>query len=284
MSNVLEVAVEAARAAGEVALKYYHGGFDVTVKPDRSPVTQADREAERVIIHSLRAAFPGYGFLGEEFGAEGNPEIRWIVDPIDGTRNFVRHIPIWAVLIALEERGEITAGVVLNPVTGDLHTARKGGGAFANGERIRVSPIWELGDAFLVYSGLNLIRKCEQWEGFLRLVDGTYRARGFGDYFTYTVLAEGKAEIAVEVDVKPWDLAPLKILVEEAGGRFTDFAGKPTIYSGTALASNGILHDSALAVLNGTRAPRGVGEPSGLPRPRSPSRRASRAPRPGRRS
>jgi histidinol-phosphatase len=253
LSKVLEAAVAAARAAGEIALKYYRSGFAVSIKPDRSPVTQADREAEQAIVEILRAAFPNYGFLGEEFGAQGNPDVRWIIDPIDGTRNFVRHIPIWAVLIALEEQGEITAGAVLNPVTGDLHTAEKGRGAFANGERIHVSPVSGLPDAHLVYSGLHLIRKCDRWEGFLRLVDGTHRARGFGDYFIYTVLAEGKAEIAVEVDVKPWDLAPLKVLVEEAGGRFTDLAGKPSVYSGSALASNGILHDTALALLNPAR-------------------------------
>lgn len=250
MDKVLDVAVEAARAAGDIALKYYRGGFEVTIKSDQSPVTQADREAEQVIIETLQAAFPDYGFLGEEFGAQGNPEVRWIIDPIDGTRNFVRRVPIWAVLIALEERGEITVGVVLNPVTGDLYTARKGQGAFANGERIRVSVISELKDAFLLHGSLNLIRQSGQWEGFVRLVDATQSQRGFGDYLDYLLLAEGKAEIALEVNVKPWDLAPVKLLVEEAGGRFTDYEGKSTIYSGTALATNGRLHREALALLS----------------------------------
>ncbi|MFQ5829285.1 MAG: inositol monophosphatase family protein [Candidatus Methylomirabilia bacterium] len=251
MDKVLDAAVEAARAAGAVALQHYRGRLEVTLKPDQSPVTQADREAERVIVETLRARFPEYGFLGEELGAAGSSEVRWIIDPIDGTRNFVRGIPIWAVLIALEEHGEVTAGVILNPVTRDLHTARKGQGAFVNGEPIRVSTVTELKDAHLVYSGLDLIRRCAQWDGFLRLVDFTSRARGFGDYLTYTVLAEGKAEIAVEVDLKPWDLAPLKILVEEAGGHFTDFAGRPSVYSGSALATNGRLHEEALALLSG---------------------------------
>lgn len=250
MDKVLDVAVEAARAAGDIALKYYRGGFEVTIKSDQSPVTQADREAEQVIIETLQAAFPDYGFLGEEFGARGNPEVRWIIDPIDGTRNFVRRVPIWAVLIALEERGEITVGVVLNPVTGDLYTARKGQGAFANGERIRVSVISQLKDAFLLHGSLNLIRQSGQWEGFVRLVDATQSQRGFGDYLDYLLLAEGKAEIALEVNVKPWDLAPVKLLVEEAGGRFTDYEGKSTIYSGTALATNGRLHREALALLS----------------------------------
>jgi len=250
LDRVLKVAIEAARAAGEVALKYYRDGFQVTIKPDRSPVTQADQEAERAIIEILRSAFPDYGFLGEEFGAQGNREVHWIIDPIDGTRNFVRRIPIWAVLIALEEHGEITIGVVLNPVTGDLYTARRGQGAFANGEPIRVSAISRLQDALLVHASLNLVHKSQHWEGFVRLAEATGMQRGFGDYLDYVLVAEGKAEVVVEADLKPWDLAPMKLLIEEAGGRLTDFTGKPTIYAGTALATNGRLHDRVVALLN----------------------------------
>src|SRR3972149_6453656 len=136
LDRVLEVMIQAARGAAEIALKYFRRGVEVTLKADRSPVTQADREAEQIIVEILGRAFPEHGFLGEELGARGSKEVRWIVDPIDGTRNFVRGIPIWAVLIALEERGEITAGVILNPVSGELWTARRGGGAFLGGERL----------------------------------------------------------------------------------------------------------------------------------------------------
>ena len=211
----LDAAVEAARAAGQVAMKYYRGGFEVMLKPDDTPVTQADREAERAIVELLGRAFPDYGVLGEEFGGAGRRDICWIVDPIDGTKNFVRRIPVWATLIALEEHGEITVGVIHNPVTGDLFSARRGGGAFLNGERIHVS-------------------------------DATERQRGFGDYLGYALVAEGKADLYAELDLKPWDLAPCKLIVEEAGGRFTDWDGRPTIYTGTALATNGRLHDAAL--------------------------------------
>ena len=252
MDRVLQVAVEAARAAGDVALKYFRRGVEVTLKADRSPVTQADREAEQVIVELLGREFPTHGFLGEELGARGSKDVRWIVDPIDGTRNFVRGIPIWAVLIALEERGEITAGVILNPVSGELWTARKGQGAFLGDERLRVSEVSSLEKATLVHASLGPVRRGGHWDGFLRLVDATDRQRGFGDFMCYTVLAEGKAEISVEApDLKPWDLAPVKLLVEEAGGRFTDFAGAPSIYSGTALASNGRLHDAALRLIRG---------------------------------
>ena len=171
------------------------------------------------------------------------------MDPIDGTKNFVRGIPLWATLIALEERGEVTVGVVHNPARGDLYTARRGGGAWKNGERVRVSDVSTLDGAFFVHAGLRLLREAGWWDGFVRLVDATDRQRGFGDYVGYGLLAEGKAEIYMEVDLKPWDLAAPRILVEEAGGRFTDLAGRPTIYSGTALATNGRLHDAVLALL-----------------------------------
>ena len=249
LDRALVAAVDAARAAGTIALGYYHGAFDVTMKPDLTPVTQADREAEQAIIAVLGRAFPDVGVLGEEFGAQGSGERRWIIDPIDGTKNFVRGIPIWATLIALEDAGEVVAGVIHNPVTGDLYTARRGGGAHHNGEPIHVSDLGDLRPASLVHAGLKLLRKAGYWDGFLRLVDATDRQRGFGDYFGYPLVAAGKAEIYLEADLKPWDLAPCKILVEEAGGRFTDFAGRPTIYTGTALATNGRLHDTVLTLL-----------------------------------
>ena len=242
-------ALEAARAAGEIAMKYYRGSFEVTIKADQTPVTQADREAEQAIRGILARATPGAGFLGEEFGEEGSTSYRWIIDPIDGTKNFVRHIPIWAVLIALEEEGQVTTGVVHNPVTGELFWARKGEGAWANGERLRVSTCAAMKDAMLLHSSLNLLKRIGYWDGFVRLVDATSRQRGFGDYYGYCLVAAGKGEIYAEADLKPWDAAPMKILIEEAGGRLTDFEGKPDIYTGSVLATNGLLHDEALRLL-----------------------------------
>jgi histidinol-phosphatase len=242
-------ALEAARAAGEIAMKYYRGGFEVTIKADQTPVTQADREAEKAIRSILARATPGFGFLGEELGEEGSTSHRWIIDPIDGTKNFVRHIPIWAVLIALEEEGQVTTGVVHNPVTGELFWARKGEGAWANGARIHVSPCADMKDAMLLHSSLNLLKRAGYWDGFVRLVDATSRQRGFGDYYGYCLVAAGKGEIYAEADLKPWDAAPMKILIEEAGGRLTDFEGRPDIYTGSVLATNGLLHDEALRLL-----------------------------------
>jgi histidinol-phosphatase len=248
--RALDAAVDAARAAGRIALKYFHGGFEVARKADDTPVTQADREAEQTIVEILGRAFPDYGVLGEEFGGRGPKEVRWIIDPIDGTKNFVRGIGVWATLIALEERGEITVGVIHNPVTSELYTARRGGGAHLNGERIRVSDVAELGRAWFMHAGLGIVRKSGHWDGFARLIDATDNQRGFGDYMGYGLVAEGKVEIYAELGLKPWDLAAPKIVLEEAGGRLTDFAGGTTIYTGTALATNGRLHDAALALLS----------------------------------
>ena len=241
--------VEAACAGGEVALAHFRRGTEATLKPDGSPVTEADRETEEVIARTLGAAFPEHGVLGEELGARGPSERRFIVDPIDGTRNFIRGIPLWATLVALEEHGEVTAGVVYQPVTRDLHTARRGQGAFLNGQRLQVSRIAALEEATLIHGTLGALRREGYWDAFLRLVDSTRLQRGFGDFLCYTMVAEGKGEIALSPGVKPWDLAAVKILVEEAGGRFTDLDGRPTIYSGTALATNGRLHDAVLALL-----------------------------------
>ena len=246
----LEVAIAAVKAAGDVILPYFRTDLRIETKADHSPVTIADRAAEETIIAMLQRHFPTYGVLGEEFGAQpGQEEARWIIDPIDGTSNFIRGIPYFATLLALEQAGEITVGVVYAPACGDLFYAARGQGAFANGERLAVSAIADLSQAMLVHGELNLLLRDGYWEGFTRLVQATARQRGFGDYFGHTFVLRGQAEVMLETDVKPWDLAPLKILAEEAGGRLTDFAGRPTIYSGNAIVSNGHVHEAVLALL-----------------------------------
>ncbi len=249
MDRVLGAMIDAARAGGEVALGHFRRGVEIGLKADRSPVTVADHEAEAAIVESLRRTFPDHGVLGEESGSRGSTERRFIVDPIDGTRNFVRGIPIWAVMLALEEQGAITAGVIWEPIRGNLYAARHGEGAFLNGVRIRVSRVAALGEAMLVHATLNALRRDGLWDGFVRLVDATSRQRGFGDYLCYTTIAEGKAEVALATNVKAWDLAAAKILLAEAGGRLTDARGEDSITRGTALASNGLLHQAALRLL-----------------------------------
>jgi histidinol-phosphatase len=255
LSKILDAAVEAARAAGEIALKYYRSGFDVSIKPDQSPVTQADREAERVIVEILRAAFPDYGFLGEEFGAQGNPDVRWIIDPIDGTRSFVRGIPLWATLIGLEYQGEQVAGVTYIPALKQLFRAMRGDGAYRDSHRIRVSDIGALEESQAFYSSISWFMKGGCRDAFLELVTQTQRQRGFGDFYGFLMVAQGSGEIMVEYGVSPWDVAALKPLVEEAGGECTDWDGTPTILRPDILATNGKLHATALALLKNHRGP-----------------------------
>jgi len=241
--------VEAARAGGAVAVEHYRRGFSVSIKADHSPVTEADREAERAIAAVLRQRCADHGVLGEEHGEQGPRGRRFIIDPIDGTRNFVRRIPTWAVLIGLEEDGQVSAGVVFQPVSGILHTAWRGQGAWRDGERIRVSTVDSLERALVVHSSVNFLKRSAYWEGFLRLSDRTQVQRGFGDFSAYLWVAEGQGEIALSTTVKAWDVAALKVLVEEAGGRLTDLDGRPGIYGSTVCASNGLLHDEALAAM-----------------------------------
>ena len=249
VDRLLEAMVAAARAGGAVALEHFRRGVDVTLKSDRSPVTIADGESERAILATLDRAYPGHGVLAEESGAGGAQGRRFIVDPIDGTRNFARGIPYWAVLIALEEEGTITAGVVHQPVSGETYTARRGQGAHLDGAPIRVSTVRALDEATVAHGTLRVLRRRGRWAGFERLMDATRTTRGFGDFLCYAWLAAGRVEIALGLNLKIWDLAAPKILVEEAGGRLTDLDGADSLTSGTALATNGHLHEIAVALL-----------------------------------
>lgn len=252
MRPELEAAVAAARRAGEVALRHFRSGLAVEAKSDRSPVTEADREAERTIVAALRAAFPEYGVLGEEFGEQGSRERRWIIDPIDGTKSYVRGIPFFATLIALEEEGEVTLGVVHAPATGELLYAARGEGAFdESGARLAVSRRATLRESMVSFGGLEIFRRKGHWGAVERLVESTARQRGYGDYLGSTAVIRGWSEAMLELDVKPWDLAPLKILVEEAGGRLTDFEGRATIHGGSAIVTNGLVHEQVLAAVRG---------------------------------
>ena len=247
---LLEAAQELARRTGMVAKRHFRTTLTVESKRDGSPVTAADRAAEEAARDWVMSRFPEDGILGEEFEAH-RPEAprRWIIDPIDGTQNFVRHIPIWAVLIALEEDGAITAGVIHEPVSGHLYTARRGQGAHLDGAPIHVSPVTTLAEATAAHGTLRVLRRRGRWAGFERLVDVTRTTRGFGDYLCYAWLAAGRVEIALGMNLKVWDLAAPKIVVEEAGGRLTDLDGRDSLTSGTALATNGRLHAEAVRVL-----------------------------------
>ncbi len=253
-----DLMTRAARDAGRIALSYYPdlkaADFTAQViwKSDNSPVTVADREAEAYLRRVLLDAFPGDGFLGEEFGDQpGTTGYRWIVDPIDGTRSFVRGVPHWATLVGLEHDGRSVAGVVYEPVIDRTWRALQGAGAFRDDQPIHVSRIDRLDESSMFYSSLSWFVKAGKTDEFLKLVSRTQRQRGFGDYYGHLLVAQGAGEFMVEHGVHAWDVAALKVIVEEAGGRFTDWNGTPTIHTPDCLASNGRVHDAVLAILRG---------------------------------
>jgi histidinol-phosphatase len=248
-----DAAITAAQKAGQHALAYFDRGVSVEWKSDQSPVTIADRESETILRTDLLKAFPGDGFLGEELGDQpGTTGYRWIIDPIDGTRSFVRNIPIWATLVGLEYRDEPILGIAYLPAMGGtLFRAVRGDGAFRNERRIRVSDIGKLDEAIMFYSSISWFVKAGKQNEFLSLAAQTQRQRGFGDFYGFVLVAQGSGEIMAEHGVKIWDVAGLKVLVEEAGGRFTNWQDEPTIHSPDVVATNGKLHAAALTILQG---------------------------------
>ena len=252
MDRRIEAAIEAARSAGEIALRHFRTELEVESKPDGSPVTVADRECEQRIVEILGARFPDYGFFGEELGEQGSRDgPRWIIDPIDGTKSFVRRIPFFATLIGLEEEGEVVAGVIHAPATGELLQAVRGGGAFdESGTRLRVSETALLSRSMVSFGGMAIFQRLGYWKALESIVAASGRQRGFGDYLGSSMVARGWSEAMLELDVKAWDLAPLQVIVEEAGGRFTDFEGNRTIHGGSAVVTNGRVHDEILQLLS----------------------------------
>jgi len=246
-----EVAVDAAAHAGRLAKRYFDDTFKIEWKADQSPVTAADREAETLLRQILLDAFPKDGFLGEEYGDTlGTSGFRWIIDPIDGTRNFVRRIPIWATLVGLEYKDEQIAGVAVVPSMGLTYRALRGDGAYRNDRPIRVSAVDKLSDALLMYSSLSWFMRAGRQEQFIELTLRTQKQRGFGDFYGFLLVAQGSGEIMVEYGVHAWDVAALKPIIEEAGGRFSDWDGTPSIHRPDVIVSNGKLHDEVLSILN----------------------------------
>ena len=228
----LEIAVAAARQAAELALQYQQG-IEVETKPDDSPVTRADRECERLIAGILTSAFPEDGIFAEEGSrAESRSGRRWIIDPIDGTRDYVRGNPLWANLIALEDTGVVVAGVVNVPGLGLTYTASKGGGAFRNGSPIHPSSKTRAGESVLCFSGFSKLDKLPFRAGLLDWMSQFWAVRALGGAPDAMMVAAGQAEIFIEADAKPWDFAPLKVIVEEAGGVYRNLDGGGSIYAG----------------------------------------------------
>jgi len=239
MTSDLELALRLADVADAISLPRYRTGLAVETKADLTPVTEADRAVERALRELLARERPEDAVLGEEEGVAGSGDRRWIVDPIDGTRNYSRGIPVWATLIALEEDGIVRVGVVSAPALQGRWWAERGAGAFASGERVSVSQVARVEDAVLSFSIENEIPD---------LARRAWHPRGLGDFWAHMLVAEGAVDGAVDaVGVSEWDLAAVQVIVEEAGGRFSDLVGRPRIGSGTAITSNGLLHEELLA-------------------------------------
>ncbi len=249
--NRYDAALAAAEQAGDFALQYFDQGIAIEWKPDDSPVTMADKGAEQLLRQALLGKFPHDGFLGEESGSTaGTSGYRWIIDPIDGTRSFVRGIPIWGTMVGLEFKGALIAGVVRVPAMKQVFHALRGAGAFRDSRRIRVSDIKTLDKAHVYYSSISWFQRVGHEQQFLSLVRQTERQRGFGDFYGFMMIAQGSGEIMVEHGVHAWDLGALVPIIEEAGGRLTAWDGKLDIEKPDVLASNGVLHNVALQIIN----------------------------------
>jgi histidinol-phosphatase len=250
-SPELTAALDAARAAAEVITSLYRRNIAVRVKADHSPVTEADVRAEETIRGILAARFPGYGFYGEETGADrADAEHVWLVDPIDGTKSFVRDTPFFSTQIALMRAGELIVGVSSAPAYGELAWAEAGGGAWLDGRRIRVSEISSLAQACVSTGNLKTIAASPRWKKYGELVRGVTRIRGYGDFVHYHLLARGALDVVIESDVNILDIAALTVIVREAGGVFTDLDGAPVGLATTSvLATNGALHAAATAAM-----------------------------------
>jgi histidinol-phosphatase len=258
LDDWLTLAHAACDEADELARSVFRRDLEISTKPDKTLVTQADTAIERAVRDRIHAAHPDHGLVGEEYGTEaGDAPTRWYIDPIDGTHNFVRGVPLFGTLLAVEQDGELQVGVLSAPALRERWWARRGGGAWARSagddvpRRIHVSQVSEIGDAQVLYGSGQEIRASGRAPGFGAMLDAAWRERGFGDFWGYALLAEGAAEAMVEVGLSSWDAAAPTVLVEEAGGRVSDFDGRRAIDAGTFVASNGLLHDEVLARLRG---------------------------------
>jgi histidinol-phosphatase len=246
----LELALTLADEADAATMAgFSHVGLSAERKPDGTPVTEVDRAVERLLRERLEAARPDDALLGEEHGADGDATRRWILDPIDGTKNYTRGLPVFATLIALEDAGVVTLGVVSAPALGRRWWGVRGHGAFADGRPLSVSRVDRLEEAVVTYSDPASWRSRGRLDDLLALTEAAWHVRAFGDFWGHMLVAEGVADIAAEIGPQLWDLAAAQVIVEEAGGRFTSLDGTVNAGRGSGLSTNGLLHDRALAIV-----------------------------------
>ena len=248
-SEYISVALDAAKKAEDIILSYYNGEINVELKDDETPVTYADREAEKVIRETIKHTFPDHGFLGEEYGIEkGDSPYIWIIDPIDATKNYIRKIPIFGTQIALMKDQELIVGVSNAPLLNEVLYAEKGNGAFLNDNPINVSTITETNEAMICHGGIKWFVERGTFSGIYDLINDTARSRGFGDFYMYHLVSSARAEAVIEAAISIWDIAAITVVVREAGGTVTDLQGNDiTINTNSLLATNGILHNQILS-------------------------------------
>jgi len=243
----LALALRLADAADAITLDRFRAqDLEVSAKPDLTPVSDADLAVEEALRALLATERPEDAVLGEERGTTGSGPRQWVIDPVDGTKNFVRGVPVWATLVALLVRDRVEVGVVSAPALGRRWWAARGDGAFADGEPIHVSGVAALADASLSYSSLTGWEDQNRLDGVLALGRKCWRTRAFGDFWSHVLVAEGAVDASFEPEVSLWDLAPLQVIVEEAGGRFTTVDGVARPDGGSVVCSNGLLHDVVL--------------------------------------
>lgn len=249
--------------ADAISLSRYHAlDLEITTKPDNTPVTDADKAVERAIIDAIATQYPTDGVVGEEFGSTGGKDRYWIIDPIDGTKNFLRGVPTWATLIALVENEKVVVSVVSSPALYRRWYATDGGGAFvvegviagasnSQARQIAVSKVSAISDASIAYSDF------QGWgtrrSAFEKLLDSAWRSRGMGDFWSHMLVAEGAVDVAIEPSLALWDMAALDLIVREAGGRFSSLDGVDGPFGPNAISSNGVIHELILEAINGER-------------------------------
>lgn len=255
LSDLLDFAVDLAWRAGRATLPHFQTGADVETKPDATPVTAADRGAERLARSIIGERFPEDGILGEEFGAERpGAARRWVLDPIDGTKSFVQGVPLYGVLVALEQDGEPVLGVLHFPALDETVCAARGLGCRWNGRPARVSSVDRLEDAVVVATDIENMDRHGRREGWDRLRDAVRLTRTWGDAYGYALVATGRAEAMLDPVVSHWDVAPLRPIIEEAGGEFTDWDGRTTSKVDHAVAANGALAARVRELIAGSDA------------------------------
>lgn len=250
MDQFKKVAIDAVQKAQVRIMHYFQNLPTIEKKPDLTPVTKADKEAEQIIIDTIRSSFPKHGFLGEEFGSDNDKaEFVWIIDPIDGTKNFIHRLDFFGTVLGLKHEGKIILGVSNMPALGELLFASEEEKTTLNGKPTSVSKISSLEDAYLIVGGVGRLSNQRYLRSILALEEKVINMRGYGDTHGYHLVATGKADIMFEPETKPWDISAYQIIINQAGGMYSDFEGDQFGLGPTSLATNGLLHDQMLEIL-----------------------------------